>query len=159
MLKENHTKIILLPGTLGSDRFSGILHWSTWSFSAFTSSMSPGTLKTRHLHWVATRGSCTLTDSTDTQLKMLSFCLHHVCLVMCSLCDCFSFQNTLSSKVPMQKKEFHSMFDGKEQISKQVEKLQSQACWRTPYTNTQLRGSHMLLGLSWNVNTYHEVSN
>ena len=36
------------PGTLGSERFSGILHWSTWSFSAFTSSMSPGTLKIKH---------------------------------------------------------------------------------------------------------------
>lgn len=36
------------PGTLGSERFSGILHWSTWSFNAFTSSMSPGTLKIKH---------------------------------------------------------------------------------------------------------------
>lgn len=36
------------PGTLGSERFSGILHWSTWSFNALTSSMSPGTLKIKH---------------------------------------------------------------------------------------------------------------
>lgn len=40
------------PGTLGSERFSGILHWSTWSFRAFTSSISPGTLQStdRQLH-------------------------------------------------------------------------------------------------------------
>lgn len=36
------------PGPLGSERFSWILHWSTWSFNAFTSSMSPGTLKIQH---------------------------------------------------------------------------------------------------------------
>lgn len=42
----SHVKMHPLPGTLGSERFSGILHWSTWSFNAFTSSMSPGTLRT-----------------------------------------------------------------------------------------------------------------
>lgn len=32
-------------------------------------------------------------------------------------------------------------------------------CWWKPYTNTRLWSSHVLVGLSCNVNTYHEVSN
>lgn len=44
-------KSLLSPGTLGSERFSGILHWSTWSFRAFTSSMSPGTLGIKHVSY------------------------------------------------------------------------------------------------------------
>lgn len=35
------------PGTWGSSRPVGTFHWSTCSFRAFTSSMSPGTLSRR----------------------------------------------------------------------------------------------------------------
>lgn len=66
------------PGTLGSERFSGILHWSTWSFNAFTSSMSPGTLRnkitTRQLHSAARRGTSTSIVTDCPVAKTLLMC-------------------------------------------------------------------------------------
>lgn len=60
------------PGTLGSERFSGILHWSTWSFSAFTSSISPGTL------WI--KSNPTVTTSSHKR-DLYFYSAHSSCLV------------------------------------------------------------------------------
>lgn len=71
-LKINKFKNQCSPGTLGSERFSGILHWSTWSFSAFTSSISPGTL------WIKSNPTVT-TSSHKRDLYVYS--AHSSCLV------------------------------------------------------------------------------
>lgn len=66
------------PGTLGSERFSGILHWSTWSFSAFTSSMSPGTLRMKRYSYTQRpqEGALPLSQTSLTALWLNSLPMH-----------------------------------------------------------------------------------
>lgn len=60
-----------LPGTWGSSKPVGTFHWSTCSFRAFTSSMSPGTL--RSTRWVSRRWNLSYPSSGPSPFAWLLF--------------------------------------------------------------------------------------